>query len=698
MLSSKPQTMRALFCQLTRSLRFSALLAMVLAAENLSTAAETNPPPRPNLLVILADDLGYSDLGCYGSEIATPNLDRLAKNGLRFTQFYNSSRCCPSRASLLTGLYPQPAGMGDMEGGRTPERGYEGRLTDRCATIPEVLKPAGYRSYMVGKWHLNANPNPIQRGFDEFYGMLGGFNTFWEENPHYTRLPADHPRRDYAPGKFYSTDVFGDYALDFLAQARKEPDHPWFMYLAFNAPHFPLHAPEADIAKYEKKYAQGWDNIRAQRFGRQLALGVIPTNAVLTPRSLVPANWANKNSPWRDQANPAWESLPADRRADLARRMAVYAAMIDRMDQNIGRVLADLQAHGQLDNTLIVFLSDNGACAEWDPFGFDQVSGPKNILHTGDDLKTVGGPTSYISYGSAWANTCNTPWRLYKHYGQEGGIATPTIVHWPAGMKRTGEVEATPTHFIDLMPTLLQIANATYPEPTKERPLQPLAGRSFLPTLRGEDMPGRQLFFEHEGHRAVREGRWKLVAISGQPWELYDIAKDRSEMHDLAATETEIVTRLSQAWDAWAEKSFVRRPGLATPDIAGKPLLVSCEVTATVREGVILAQGGNRQGYALWLADGKLHFGVRINGQLATVQSGELPAGPFRIQASLKRDGNMELSLNGQSVASGHASGLIPSQPSDALSVGEDTASPVGDYAAPFALQGKVSNVKVVTE
>lgn len=525
---------------------------------------------RPNILLILADDLGFSDIGCYGAEIATPNLDKLAGEGLRFTQFYNAARCCPSRASLLTGLYPQQAGMGGMAGGKkSGPLGYEGHLTQRCVTIPEVLKPAGYRCYMVGKWHLGAEPNPIQRGFDEFYGMIDGFNTCWEEHPSFTRLPANHPRRFYAPGKFYSTDVFGDYTLDFLADARRTPDKPWFLYLAFNAAHFPLHAPEEEIARYEKVYAQGWDKIRDQRFARLTRLGVLPKDTALTPRSFIPANWANKDTGWADKYNPPWDSLPADRRADLARRMAVYAAMIDRMDQNIGRVLNDLRQHGEMDKTLIIFLSDNGACAEWDPYGFDGESGPNNILHTGDALKEIGGPKSYCSYGSAWANACNTPWRLYKHYDHEGGISTPCIVRWPAMVKRNGEFDATPSDIIDFMPTFIEVAGAHYPST-----VLPLEGRSLLPVLQGETAPPRTLFFEHEGNRAVRANRWKLVSLKGKPWELYDFEKDRSELQDVAAEQPQIAAKLAEEWDQWARRCHVNRPkpGNSSPEAGSTSL------------------------------------------------------------------------------------------------------------------------------
>ncbi len=540
-------------------LRVAAAVAFLcVALPNTRSQARAS---RPNILLILADDLGFSDVGCYGAEIATPNLDKLAAEGLRFTQFYNAARCCPSRATLLTGLYPQQAGMGDMAGGKKMgPLGYEGRLTGRCVTIPEVLKPAGYRCYMVGKWHLGEKPNPIERGFDEFYGMIGGFNTCWEEHPSYTRLPASRARREYAPGHFYSTDVFGDYTLDFLADARRTPDQPWFLYLAFNAAHFPLHAPEAEIAKYEKVYQQGWDKIRAQRFERINQLGILPRDTALTPRGFVPANWANKQTGWADKYNPPWDSLPADRRADLARRMAVYAGMIDRMDQNIGRVLADLRQHGELDNTLVIFLSDNGACAEWDPYGFDGASGPHNVLHKYDDLKNIGGPNSYVSYGSAWANACNTPWRLYKHYDHEGGISTPFIVRWPAILKRRGEMDGAPSHILDLMATFVEVAGAEYPKTFNGHAILPLEGRSLLPVLKGEAMPPRTLFFEHEGNRAVRENRWKLVSLKGQPWELYDFEKDRSELQNLAAQQPETAARLAKAWDQWAERCHVRRP------------------------------------------------------------------------------------------------------------------------------------------
>ncbi len=663
-----------------------------------SMAGSSGGGKRPNVLLILADDLGWSDLGCYGGEIATPNLDRLAKNGLRFTQFYNSARCSPTRASILTGLHPHQAGFPNLSG----------VLPKHCVTIPEALASAGYRSLMVGKWHLSNQSTPTQRGFDEFYGMIGGFNTFWKENPHYTRLPEGRSKRAYVPGEFYSTDVFGDYALDFLKEGA-ESGKPWLLYLAFNAPHFPLHAYEEDIARYEPLYAQGWDTIREKRLARQKELGLVPQDLSLTPRSVIPKNQFNTQTGWADKDNPAWDSLSADRRADLTRRMAVYAAMVDRMDRNIGRVIAHLKESGQLDNTVIFFLSDNGACAEWDPWGFDESSSAKNILHTGDDLKTVGGPGSYISYGSAWANVCNTPFRLYKHYGHEGGTNTPLIVHWPAGLKTTpGALTREIGHVTDLMPTILELAGVSYPKEYDGNTILPQEGVSLVPVFQGKRLAERAVFMEHEGNRAVREGRWKLVALRGNQWELYDMEADPTEMNNLAADNADRVKSMAAAWDDWAvrcrvpldpENEKLKGGNLPqTPQIANKPLTISCQVESQSPNGVILAHGGNRQGYALWLQDGELIFGVRVNGQLTTVTAAQTPSGKIAIVARLNRDGSMQLEVNGRIAGEGKAPGLIPVQPIDEMTIGRDDNTAVGNYSVPNSLRGKIEKVHISTE
>ncbi|MBC8138604.1 MAG: arylsulfatase [Fibrella sp.] len=649
---------------------------------------ETKRAVRPNVLLILADDVGWSDLGCYGGEIRTPNLDALAHDGLRFTQFYNSARCSPSRAGILTGLQPHQVGVPVLD---SP-------LNDRCVTLPEVLGGAGYRTYMVGKWHLTGESTPIMRGFDEFYGMLGGFNTYWEEEPYQTRLPAGRPKRTYAKGEFYSTNAFGDYALDFLEEGRKS-NKPWFLYLSFNAPHFPLHAPEVAIQKYETLYqTKGWDAIRADRLARQKRLGLVPTDLELPPRDVVPANFINRQTGWADKEIPAWDSLPADRRDDLARRMAIYAAATDIMDQNIGRVMAQLKKTGEWDNTIILFLSDNGACAEWDPYGFDQLDSPKNVLHTGEGLKRAGGPDSYISYGSGWANASNTPWRLFKHYAEEGGIRTPMIVHWPYGLKtKAGAFATDPGHITDFMPTLVELCGARYPEERNGVSILPTEGESLVPAFRGKSIKPRVLCVEHEGNRMVREGDWKLVARSGKPWELYHLPKDPAEMVNLAAREPGRVRKMSAAWDSWAVRcNVIPRP---TPEIANRPLTIRCDVLPTTEDstGVILAQGGNQRGYALHLKAGVPIFSVRENGKLYAIAATKVTTGRFSLEARLAKDGAMTLAVDRKVVARGKASGMITAQPKDGLSIGEDTLSPVGDYSAPNSFRGKVENVRVDT-
>ncbi|WP_088258473.1 arylsulfatase [Fimbriiglobus ruber] len=511
-------------------------------------------PQKPNVLLILADDLGFSDVGCYGGEIATPHLDKLAANGLRFRQFYNSTRCCPSRASLMTGLYPHQAGVGAMNN-QTAAPGYKGFPQPNTVTIAEVLRAAGYHTSMIGKWHLSAGPKtprPTDRGFDEFYGMIGGFNSCFQEDPFYTRLPAGRPKRKYAKDGFYSSDVFGDYSLDFLAEARKQKK-PFFQYLAFNAPHFPLHAKPDDIRKYAETYTKGWDKIRAARLAKQIEIGLFPTGTPLSPLS----DYTTRADFLRHGENPAWDTLDTARRADLARRMAVFAAMVTCMDHNIGRVVDDLTKHGELDNTLILFLSDNGACAEWDPFGFDGNSGPNNVLHKGDQLAEMGSAKTYHSYGSGWANAGNTPFRMYKHYCHEGGIRTPFIAHWPKGIAAKGEYRDQPGHLIDVMTTCVELGSAKYPDKVGDVAITPMEGTSLLPAFANKPLDREMLAWEHERNRAIRVGKWKLVAKAGGEWELYDIEADPVEMTNLAAKMPEKVTEWARKWDDWAKRCQV---------------------------------------------------------------------------------------------------------------------------------------------
>ncbi|MBB75485.1 MAG: arylsulfatase [Planctomycetaceae bacterium] len=500
---------------------------------------------KPNILYIVADDLGYSDLGCYGGEIHTPHLDKLAAGGVRLTQFYNTGRCCPSRAAILTGQYPHRVGLGHMTINDLGQAGYRGVVSSAAQTIAQVLRSADYRSFMSGKWHLGT-PDPTQHGFEEFYGTLVSAKRFFDP-AHLVRMPANRKARTYPEGQFYATDAVTDHALDFLKLTRRQnSDQPWFLYLAYNAPHFPLHAPQNEIAKYKDRYHSGWDALRPERLAKMKQLGIVPASTVLSARS----QWRNYGET-KTGVNPAWDSLPEARRLDLARRMAIYAAMIDRLDQQIGRVIEDLTSAGELENTLIVFTSDNGACFEWDPFGFDIKSSNQNILHQGTMLDDMGKPGTFHSVGSGWANASNTPWRLYKHFNHEGGIASPGIVHWPRGIKVDGgAINHDPAHIIDLMPTAISVSGAKYQGDLS------LPGRDLIRHInRGSKQ--RTLYFEHQGNRAVRSGRWKLVALDDQPWELYDFSSDRTEMIDLAQRYPERVKRMAAQWDAWGADNYV---------------------------------------------------------------------------------------------------------------------------------------------
>ena len=382
----------------------------LLITGGLAFGAMTFAQEKPNIIVILADDLGFSDLGCYGGEVQTPVLDKMAKQGVRMTQMYNSARSCPSRANLLTGLYPHQTGLGHMDATRPAwPKGYAGfRSNSDNVTIAEVLKDAGYFTAMSGKWHLGKTANPINRGFLEYYGLLGGFNSFWNPDV-YTRLPKDRNPRQYKEGEFYATNVITDYAIDFINQAHQE-EKPLFLYLAYNAAHFPLHAPKEVTDKYMKIYLQGWDKIRDQRWKRIVKMGLLQGKPALSPRGVVP------ESLFEDETHPlpAWDSLTKEQQTDLARRMAIYAAMIDIMDTNIGRVLDTLQKNGELDNTFIMFMSDNGACAEWHEFGFDKQTGTEYHTHVGAELDQMGLPGTYHHYGTGWANVCCTPFTLYN--------------------------------------------------------------------------------------------------------------------------------------------------------------------------------------------------------------------------------------------------------------------------------------------
>ncbi|TCP43417.1 arylsulfatase [Tamaricihabitans halophyticus] len=514
-------------------------------------------PDKPDIVLVLADDMGFSDIGCYGGEVHTPHLDRLAASGARLTQFYNTARCSPSRASLLTGLHPHQTGIGILNYDDTPD-GYPGTLNESCVTIAEALRPAGYGTYLSGKWHLSSElrtPSdswPTRRGFDRFYGTLAGAGSFFQPAT-LTRGEQNIEHEAFEDG-FYYTDAISDNAVSFVREhhAKRAAD-PMFLYVAYTAPHWPLHALDEDIARYADRFSAGWDELRRKRLQRLISMGIIDENWALTERD--PAAPA-----WQDAPDKEWEAL----------RMAVYAAQIDRMDQGIGRIVDELEATGRLADTLFVFLSDNGGCAEEMPpeTAKEFVTAFVDFAPTTRDGREVvpgnvpnldpGPETTYATYGTAWANLSNTPFREYKHWIHEGGIATPLIVHWPQGLGTAPTVRTSAHQLTDVMATALDVAGVEYPAEHGERSILPLEGHSMLPALRGapED-PRRLLFWEHEGNAGVRRGQWKLVRKYGQPWELYDMRQDRTELHDVASKHPELVEELAAAYADWAQRCGV---------------------------------------------------------------------------------------------------------------------------------------------
>ena len=543
-------------------------------------APQTPPTPaRPNIVVILADDMGFSDLGCYGSEIHTPNLDRLAAQGVRFTQFYNTGRCCPTRAALLTGLYPHQAGVGHM----IEDRGspaYRGELNDRCVTLGEALKAADYRTGMVGKWHLvhmrltgkdqvnhrNADPFwfdkddwPLQRGFDSYFGTIIGVGDYFDP---FTLTDGNEPVAMAPPHGFYYTDAITDHAVARIA-ADAKGSRPFFLYVAYTAPHWPLQALPEDIEKYKETYQIGWDELRTRRRARQVEVGVVDPKWELPPRE-------PESRDWKEAPDHEWE----------ARRMAVYAAQIDRLDQGVGRILKALDDAKAADDTLVLFLSDNGGCMENVEAGWFDVT---TATRDGRPVRVGNKPAQgrgampgpeevYQSYGPGWANASNTPFRRYKHFAHEGGIATPFIARWPAAIRRPGAIVRAPGHVIDLMPTLLELAGGAYPATYHGHAIAPAEGTSLVAALLGRPHEARgPLFWEHEGNRAVRVGDWKLVAENDKPWELYDMSADRSEMHDLAAEQPDRVKEMTTIYRRWADQVGVRpwpQPIKETPPTA----------------------------------------------------------------------------------------------------------------------------------
>ena len=495
---------------------------------------------RPNVVIILADDLGYSDLGCYGSEIATPNLDRLASSGVRFTQFYNQARCCPSRAALLTGRYPHQVGIGAMiddyarwqrDAANRPS--YSDHLSPDSPTLAELLRPAGYRTMMSGKWHLGQRPQewPARRGFDRSFALIPGAMNYWGGDSTGPRAPMALDDKPWTPPQegFFATDAFTDRAIEFVDEA-KGKNQPFFLYLAYNAPHWPLHAPQEDIEKYKGTYDAGWQAIRQQRFKRMIDFGILPPGAAMAPMDR--------------GRQPQWNQLTDAQRQEWALRMSIFAAQVTRMDQQIGRILAKLDEQKLTNDTLILFVSDNGGAAE-DP-------------HRGRAGAALGSRDSFWGYARPWATVSNTPWKNHKVTAYEGGISTPAIAHWPAGIPTTakGALVREPAHLLDILPTVLQLSGASYPASDARKP----EGQSIFPMIQGKPGSADRIFcWEHEGNRAIRKGKWKLVTLAGskEGWELYDIEKDRTEGNNLASAHPEIVRDLSAEYDRWAQRCGV---------------------------------------------------------------------------------------------------------------------------------------------
>jgi arylsulfatase A-like enzyme len=535
---------------------------------------------RPNIILIMSDDIGYSDISCYGSEINTPNLDRLAENGLRFTQFYNTARSCPTRASLLTGLYPHQAGIGHMvdlvdvnRGGE----GYSGDLSVHSLTIAQVLKSAGYSTYMTGKWHVTPlssdkyNPSkhnwPLQRGFDRFFGTIDGAGSFYDPNT------LTSGNTFIAPGDdFFYIDAVNDTAIKFIEE--HDGKNPFFLYMAHTTAHWPLHAKPEDIAKYKGRYDIGWDSLRVERYIRMQKMDLLKPEWKLSE--------PYPDEKWDDQADKEFH----------AQCMEVYAAMIDRMDQGIGRLLSTLEKKGELNNTLIIYLQDNGACAEAYGFGRRYVErvtslnpmDPSDIQYDrqprytrdGRPVKVgygiIPGPAdTYMGYAQNWANAGNTPFRMFKHWTHEGGIATPLIIHWPDVVKNKGTFVWQPGQLIDIMATCVDVAEADYPETFNGERIYPMEGVSLEPLFRNKKINRDTLYWEHEGNRAIRAGDWKLVSkpfaratqldyievLPDSLWSLYNLSEDRTEMNNLADKYPEMVDELAQKWQEWALRAFI---------------------------------------------------------------------------------------------------------------------------------------------
>lgn len=685
-----------------------------------------NANDRPNIVLIMVDDMGWSNIGPYGGMVETPTLDRLARDGVRFDQFYNAARCCPTRATLMTGLHPHEVGVGHMilpirpvtDGDPKHPRSafrleskdraaipsnYQGWLDVAIPTLPEMLKAAGYGTYMTGKWHLaNEKPEtwPLQRGFDRFYGHLAGTSDFFRPaNLHRGNEPITAKGEHY-----YITDAISEEAIRFLGEHDKKKDsEPFFLYLAYNAPHFPVQCMPEEYEKYRGRFMEGWDILREKRLAKQKRMGLVPQNTKLAPRPKIV---------------PAWDSLSEAKQNELDAIMSTYAGMIDRVDQNIGKLVDHLEQAGELDNTLIFFLSDNGGEAETGPLGQFEF---KNL-----GIYGLGGN----KYGKGWATLSNTPFREYKHFAHQGGVQTPLIVHWPDGIAK-GKPDRILRQFgylPDLVETCLEVAGANRPSMKNGKPVPAGDGISLVKTLQGAKAPlhDEPVFIEHEGNRIARDGRWKLVSYYNRPWELFDMEEDRSESTDLVGKHPKIVERLETAYAKWAkrvgavdwtvartysvygggqnklnrkQKKFRLRPGAdlareKAPYIAKRGFRVRARIVKP-GDGVLVAQGGTALGWALYVEKGRLVFAATDGGKRTELRANAgLPITGI-VDLQLAKSGEISLRINDELVGSDKLDRLISDQPLDGLQVGKDLNGNVGEYMTPFAFTGEIRFVEV---
>jgi arylsulfatase len=710
-------------------------LALMIATVAFMTQASSK---RPNIIIAMADDMGWSDIGCYGGEINTPTLNALAEEGVRFTQFYNTGRCCPTRATLLSGVYAHQAGIGWMMSNQNLP-GFKGDLGKNVRTIAEVMKTAGYATYMAGKWHVTPHVKPEgpkynwprQRGFDRFYGTIHGAGSFFDPNSLTRENTQVSPLTDkgYQANEFYYTDAISDHAVRYIKE--HQGDEPFFMYVAYTAPHWPMHAKDKDIARYKGKYDAGWDAVRKARYERQVKMGLIDPKWKITPRD-------RSALAWGEAKNKQWE----------IRLMETYAAMVDNLDQGMGRVVNVLKETGEYDNTLILFLADNGGCAEGmgrrngiqyrdkdpddlKPMGkgdlqFDMIprrTRDGRVMKQGTEVMT-GGADTYHGYGLSWANASNTPFREYKHWVHEGGISSPLIAHWPKGIDkgRYGKLESQPGHLIDLMATCVDLGKAKYPAKVGGAAIVPMQGTSLVPAFNGRDIGrGKPIFWEHEGNRAMREGKWKLVAKgANSPWELYDIEADRTELNNLAEKETARMSEMADRWEAWAKEALAKPwpwgakkigfskkknftlkqgnhlPKTQAPMVRKRGFTVTATVETKGNDGVIVAQGGTNHGWALHVWKGQLAFATRHSGKLTTLIVEEsFSKSAVKVFAELKTDGTVTLKVDDKVVAEGKTPGPMLDMPLDGLEVGEDRNGAVGNYPANQKFKGIIKRVSL---